>query len=92
MVARVNLMTVSCKYLFLFAELYRVSQHLADLRFVDIKVGSSGYQTGQQGSYTVTAENVTNVSTKDSLQGAGTPCRIVSTIVVRRMKGNQWPR
>ena len=30
---------------------YRVSRHLADIRLIDIEVGSSGYQTGQQGSY-----------------------------------------
>ena len=54
-----------------------MSKNLSDLRFVDIEVRSSEYQTGQQGSYSNShwpAENVTKLSTKDSPQGAETPC------------------
>ena len=52
---------------------YRATEHLVDLRFVDGKVGSSGYPTGQQDSYSNTPPNCgpfLNASTIDSLRGA----------------------
>ena len=49
---------------------YREIEYLIDLQFVDIKVGSSGYQTGNQGGYTVQThspmKHFIEVSTKDS--------------------------
>ena len=56
---------------------YRMSLGLLDLLLIDINVGSSGYPTGQQGSYSncpPASRTFTNVLTKDSPWGAGSPC------------------
>ena len=60
--------------------IYRVTEHFMDLVFVAIKLGSSVHSPVKQGGYHHPTENFTNVWTKDSQQGAGTPCIFVCAI------------